>query len=133
MGAIMVTSLIRPDMILADRFDFIRNIMKEFTAGRHVFCDMAIYKSEMEVGYGDKAAINYMMNAGCFKDKALTDTELMEILDLYYQFCSLEVTAKTQAIMGACLANGGINPMNFKRIIPEKSTMRTLSLMFSSG
>ena len=40
MGAIMVTSLIRPDMILADRFDFIRNIMKEFTAGRHVFCDM---------------------------------------------------------------------------------------------
>ena len=41
MGAIMVTSLIKPDMILADRFDFIRNIMKEFSGGRHVFCDMA--------------------------------------------------------------------------------------------
>ena len=41
MGAIMVTSLIKPDMILADRFDFIREIMKEFSGGRHVFCDMA--------------------------------------------------------------------------------------------
>ena len=51
MGAIMVTSLIKPDRILADRFDFIREIMKEFSGGRHVFCDMAIYKSEMEVGY----------------------------------------------------------------------------------
>ena len=61
------------------------------------------------------------------------DTELMEVLDLYYQLCSLEVTAKTQAIMGACLANGGINPLNFKRIVPETSAMRTLSLMFSAG
>ena len=40
MGAIMVTSLIRSNMILADRFDFIRNVMKEFAAGRHIFCDM---------------------------------------------------------------------------------------------
>ena len=46
MGAIMVTSLIRPDMILADRFDFIRNIMKEFTAGRHVFCDMVQFENK---------------------------------------------------------------------------------------
>ena len=35
--------------------------------------------------------------------------------------------------MGACFANGGVNPLNFKRIIPEKSNVRTLSLMFSSG
>ena len=48
-------------------------------------------------------------------------TYMKETLDLYYQLCSLEVTAKTQAIMGACLANGGINPLNFKRIIPEQS------------
>ena len=40
---------------------------------------------------------------------------------------------KTQSIMGACFANGGVNPLNFKRIIPEKSNVRTLSLMFSSG
>ena len=35
--------------------------------------------------------------------------------------------------MGACFANGGVNPLNFKRIIPEKSNVRTMSLMFSSG
>ena len=93
--------------------------------------DTAIYKSEMEVGYRNKAAINYMMDAGCFKDTKMGDTELMEVLDLYYQLCSLEVTAKTQAIMGACLANGGINPLNFKRIIPEQTAMRTLSQGFS--
>merc|ERR1719197_33966 len=133
MGAIMVTSLIKPEMILADRFDFIRKVISEFSAGRHVFCDMAIYKSEMEVGYGNKAAINYMMNKGCFKRAGLTDADLAEILDLYYQLCSLEVTVKTQSIMGACLANDGINPLNFKRIIPKNSTMRTLSLMFSCG
>ena len=40
MGAIMVTSLIKPEMILADRFDFIRKVISEFSAGRHVFCDM---------------------------------------------------------------------------------------------
>ena len=51
----------------------------------------------------------------------IAHTFIEETLDLYYQLCSLEVTAKTQAIMGACLANGGINPLNFKRIIPEQS------------
>ena len=30
----------QPDMPAADRFDFIRNVMQEFCAGRHVFCDM---------------------------------------------------------------------------------------------
>jgi glutaminase len=93
---------------------------------------ISVYKSELEVGYGNKAAINFMMNKGCF-EKSMSDSELADILDLYYQLCSLEVTVKTQSIMGACFANGGVNPLNFKRIIPEKSNVRTMSLMFSSG
>ena len=43
-----------------------------------------------------KAAINFMMNKGCF-EKSMSDSELADILDLYYQLCSLEVTVKSRA------------------------------------
>ena len=44
-----------------------------------------------------KAAINFMMNKGCF-EKSMSDSELADILDLYYQLCSLEVTVKSRAL-----------------------------------
>ena len=37
-----------------------------------------------------------MMNKGCF-EKSMSDSELADILDLYYQLCSLEVTVKERA------------------------------------
>ena len=37
-----------------------------------------------------------MMNKGCF-EKSMSDSELADILDLYYQLCSLEVTVKSRA------------------------------------
>ena len=37
-----------------------------------------------------------MMNKGCF-EKSMSDSELADILDLYYQLCSLEVTVKDRA------------------------------------
>ena len=37
-------------------------------------------------------------------------TSLKDTLDLYFQCCSIELTAKTLAIVAATLANGGVCP-----------------------
>ena len=47
-GAIMVSSLLKPELKLADRYDFIQNIYKKLAGGLYVGFNNAIYLSERE-------------------------------------------------------------------------------------
>ena len=49
----------------------------------------------------------------------------MEAVDLYTRQCSLNVSAKDLAIMGATLAEGGVNPITKERVVdPIVATTR---------
>jgi glutaminase len=54
-------------------------------------------------------------------------------LDLYFRQCSVLVTCRDLALMGACLANNGVNPVTGVRVLAEPHVARVLSVMASCG
>ena len=46
--------------------------------------------------------------------------DVVTSLDTYFKQCSMMVTARSLANLGAVLANGGVKPWDNKRIIPNE-------------
>jgi glutaminase len=80
--------------------------MFEVYAGRRLDVDMAVYSSEKTAGHRNRSIAHLMLNFG------MITPNIEEILDLYFQQCSILVNAHDLAVMGATLANDGINPIN---------------------
>ena len=64
-----------------------------------------------------------MLNFGMIRDR------VDETLELYFQQCSLLVNCHDLAVMGATLANGGVNPVTGERAIKAEYVKDVLSIM----
>ena len=53
--------------------------------------------------------------------------------EVYTRQCSLSVTAEDLAVMGATLADGGVNPRTGKRVIATAHCRRVLAVMATAG
>ena len=53
--------------------------------------------------------------------------------EVYFRQCSLVVTTEDLAVMGATLANGGLNPVTKHRVMSERAATLTLSIMATCG
>jgi glutaminase len=56
-----------------------------------------------------------------------------EALDVYTRQCSVSVSAKELAMMGAVLANGGVNPVTREALVPPALLPRILAVMTMAG
>ena len=124
-GAIAVTGL-TPGVGVEERFALLCDRMSAF-AGRPLDFDQDVYESERDTGHRNRAIAYLLRNGGILDDRVDED------LDLYFRQCSLLVTCSDLAVMGATLANGGVNPVTGLRVISETSVERVLSVMCSSG
>jgi len=59
--------------------------------------------------------------------------EPTDVVDTYFRQCAITVTCADLALMGATLANQGINPMTGARAIEGKHVENVLSVMASCG
>jgi len=57
----------------------------------------------------------------------------LEACDIYTRQCSIGVTARQLAVMGATLANGGVNPITQQRCMSAKHVPRVLAVMMMAG
>jgi len=96
-------------------------------AGRPLDLDAATYLSEKETGHRNRAIAWMMLSAG------MIEREPEEVLDLYFRQCSLAVTCGDLAVMGATLANDGVNPLTRKRALAEDYVPDVLTVMNSCG
>jgi glutaminase len=95
--------------------------------GREVFVNSSVYASERATGHRNRAIGHLMLNFGMVGER------IEETLDLYFQQCSIMVTSHDLAVMGATLANGGINPLTGKRAIEPTYVKDLLSVMHTCG
>lgn len=95
--------------------------------GRKVFVDNSVFASERATGHRNRAIAHLMLNFGMITER------LEETLELYFQQCSILVTAHDLAVMGATLANGGVNPITGETAIQPEFVKDLLSVMHTCG
>ena len=124
-GAIVATSLVDGD----DGTARIKRILEKFAryAGRDLDIDEAIYHSEKSTGHRNRAIAHLLRNYNILEN----DPE--DPLDAYFRQCSILVTARDLALMGATLANDGVNPVTGVRALDSAKVPRVLSVMATCG
>lgn len=95
--------------------------------GRQVYVDNTVFMSERATGHRNRAIGHLMLNFGMVRDR------IEESLELYFQQCSMMVNCHDLAVMGATLANGGLNPISGERAIEQRYVKYLLSIMLSCG
>ncbi|MBK7471354.1 MAG: glutaminase A [Betaproteobacteria bacterium] len=124
-GAIATTSLVAGDTAAAQW----RRIEQSIAAfvGRPVPVDEAVYRSESETGFRNRAIAWMLKNFG------IIDGDPMPVLENYFRQCSLLVNCRDLAFMAATLANGGVQSLTGATVLPAEHVERVLSVMVSCG
>jgi glutaminase len=124
-GAIATADLIQ-GKDFADRIKRLLTMFGRYI-GRDVHIDNAIFLSERTTGHRNRAISHLMLNFGMVSDK------IPDSLELYFQQCSILVNAHDLAVMGATLANAGVNPITKQRALERKYVKDVLSIMLTCG
>jgi glutaminase len=124
-GAMTATSLVSA----ADADDRLRQVLEIQSnfAGRPIKVSDQIAASERATNFQNRA-IAWLLHCGGYMY-----CDPMEAVDVYTLQCSTLVTTVDLAIMGATLANGGVNPMTAKRVIARANVAPVLALMAMEG
>jgi glutaminase len=118
-GAIATTSL-------TPGWEFVVDGLSRF-AGRRLALDEEIYASASESNLRNREIVRLLAERG------LVYADPDEALDLYTRQSSLVVTARDLAVMGATLADGGVNPLTGERVVDERTCHHTLAVMMTAG
>jgi glutaminase len=124
-GAIATTSL-APGEGRADRWRFIQDGLSRF-AGRPLVLDDEVYVSALQTNSRNQSIARLLQAYGriyCAPADAV---------DLYTRQCSLKVSARDLAVMGATLADGGVNPLTRERVVDPRVCHHALAVMITEG
>jgi glutaminase len=124
-GAIATTSLV-PGATLEAKWKFIHDGLSRF-AGRKLPLNEEVYASASETNYRNQGIARLLQSYGrIYIDPA-------EATDLYTRQCSLNVSARDLAVMGATLADGGVNPLTKERVVDAAVCHYALAVMATAG
>lgn len=129
-GAIMACSLMKKELDNADRFDFLMNQWKAL-CGYSITprFNNAVYLSEKNTADRNYAIGHFIREKHVFPEGIVLD----DVLEFYFQCCSIEMTTQSLAIVAGTLANAGICPLTSETIFHANHVKNCLSLMSSCG
>ncbi|MCP3388735.1 glutaminase A [Bradyrhizobium sp. CCGB12] len=124
-GAIATTSL-APGASVAARWAFIHDGLSRF-AGRKLPLNEDVYASASQTNFRNRSIARLLESY----DRIYCDAK--EATDLYTRQCSLNVSARDLAVMGATLADGGVNPVTKQRVVEASVCHYALAVMITAG
>jgi glutaminase len=124
-GAMATTSLI-PGSTPEEQWDHILDGLSRF-AGRPLTVDEEVYRSESATNLRNQGIAHLLDSYG----RLYADPD--ETTDLYTRQCSLLVSASDLAVMGATLADGGLNPLTGEQVIDTYNCKYVLAAMATAG
>ena len=86
-----------------------------------------VYMSESSTADRNRALAYFMRSSGTLS------FEVEKSLDLYFRLCSIEVGTDDLAVMGATLANAGVNPLTGERITSVDTSYTVTGIMSVCG
>jgi glutaminase len=124
-GAIATTSL-APGADLDARWRFIHEGLSRF-AGRTLSVNEEVHASASATNFRNQGIARLLQAYGrVYMDPA-------EATELYTKQCALDLTARDLAVMGATLADGGVNPLTRERLVDPVVCHYTLAVMATAG
>ncbi len=124
-GAIATTSLV-PGPDPAARWTFVHEGLSRF-AGRTLTVDEAVYASASETNHRNREL------ARALEARGRLGSDPGGAVDLYTRQCCLSVSARDLAVMGATLADGGVNPLTQERVVSAETCRHALAVMTTAG
>lgn len=124
-GAIAAVSLVNAPNP-HERFETILDFYQRL-AGDELTVIEDVYRSEAATNQRNRAH-GYILSVN---DRIYSDP--MEAVDVYTRQCSIGVTARQLAVMGATLANAGSNPLSGERVLDARYVPKVLALMMTAG
>ncbi len=124
-GAIATTSLV-PGATADEKWKFIHDGLSHF-AGRKLPLNEEVYASASETNFRNRSIARLLQSY----DRIYCDA--VQATDLYTRQCSLNVSARDLAVMGATLADGGVNPVTRRRVVDAGVCHYTLAVMITAG
>lgn len=125
-GAIATVSLIAGNNG-EESFNRILNFTRKITGNPDININNEVYKSEKSTGDRNRSLAYFMKSTG------VIEQDVEQVLDVYFKQCSMEVTCKDIARIGAMLANDGVLPWSGERIIPRNIAIIVKTIMVTCG
>jgi glutaminase len=124
-GAIATTSL-APGAGVEASWTFLHDGLSRF-AGRALVLDQEVYASASASNHRNRGI------ASLLADHDRLGCDPAEAVDRYTRQSSLRVSATELAVMGATLADGGVNPITRERVVDAGVCHFTLAVMCTAG
>jgi len=124
-GALATTALV-PGETPGDKWEAVRSGLSRF-AGRELVVDEDVYRSEAETNHRNRAIAQLLESYGRIR------VDPLEVVDVYTRQCSLLVDARDLAVMGATLADGGVNPLTGDRVVSATVCRDLLAVLAATG
>ena len=124
-GAIAAVSLVQATSE-QERWSKVSQNLSDF-AGRPLTVLEKVYESEYSNSTGNRGIANLLFNW----NRLYSEPE--EALRVYTRQCSVGVSARDLGIMGATLANAGVNPLTRKQVLPARHVPELLAVMATAG
>jgi glutaminase len=124
-GALATTALM-PGDTADELWDRVHDGLSRF-AGRTLEVDDEVYRSEAVTNHRNRAIAQLLESYGRIERDPLV------VVDVYTRQCALRVDARDLAVMGATLADGGVNPLTGQRVVSADVCRDTLAVLAASG
>ncbi|MBT0992997.1 glutaminase A [Cellulomonas sp. DKR-3] len=124
-GALATTALV-PGGAPDEQWAYVQDGLSRF-AGRPLALDDEVYASESATNQRNQAIARLLESYGRI------EVDPLPVVDVYTRQCSLVVTARDVAVMGATLADGGVNPLTGERVVSAEVCRDTLAVLASTG
>ena len=125
-GALVTSDLVRGSHA-EEKIERILTMLRLCAANDELAVHEQTFRSELR-GADRNRATAYLM-----RSEGMLDGDVEELLALYLQQCSVHVTCRDLAVMGATLANGCTNPSSGDRVFPRERVRDVLSVMHTCG
>ena len=128
-GAIVTSSLLGETGRTGDEISRSETIVAGLSrfAGRALTVDEEVYRGESETGHRNRA-LAYLT-----RSHDIIRGDVPTVVETYFRQCSILVTVRDLAVMGATLAFGGVNPVTGERVVREDVARDVVSVMASCG
>ena len=112
-GAILLCTMLKGDSY-SERFARLLELIRQLADNPEIDVDEAVFRSERETGFKNRALAYLLKAHGLFKD------DVEDVLECYFRACSIRVCSRDLAYIGMALANHGRKFKTEERFFPAE-------------